>query len=68
MKETISDLKTFAFKGCKMAAQKKFVFVELCLTSRIFFGIVATIRIGREMLCLAYAEFFLLILGFVEIC
>ena len=34
-----------AHKGCKIVAQ-------FCLTSRVFFGIGATIRIGLEMLCL----------------
>ena len=55
----VSDLKTFAHKGCKIAAPKKPGFCgEFCLTSRIFVGIGATIRIGREMLCLPYAGFF----------
>ena len=44
-----SDLRIeyfFSGKGCKMAAQKK---------SSQFFGNGATIRIGREMLCLPFA-------------
>ena len=32
----VSDLKTFAHKGCKITAQKKMLFGEFCLTSRIF--------------------------------
>ena len=32
----VSDLKTFAYKGVKIAVQKKIVFGEFCLTSRIF--------------------------------
>ena len=55
----VSDLKTSAYKGCKITAQKNVIFGEFCLTSRIFVGIGATIRIGREMLCLPYVEFFL---------
>ena len=42
----VSDLKFFAHKGCKIVAQD-------------FFGIGATIRIGREILCLPYAGLFL---------
>ena len=41
-----------------MAQQKNLFFCEFCLTSRIFLDIGATIRIGREMLCLPYAIFF----------
>ena len=34
----VSDLKTFAHKGCKIAARKEksFLFGKFCLTSRIF--------------------------------
>ena len=46
----VFDLKTFAYKGCKIAAQNKFVFLA---NFGNFFGIGATIRIGREMLCLS---------------
>ena len=46
----VSDLKTFAHKGCKIAAQ-----------NRNFFCIGATIRIGREILCLPYAGIFLIL-------
>ena len=38
----VSDLKTFACKGCKITTQKKLVFGEFFLTS----GIGATIRGG----------------------
>ena len=55
----VSDLNTFfSHKGCKIAAQFIFfIFDEFCLSSRIVLGIGATIRIGREMLCLPYAGF-----------
>ena len=33
----VSDLKTIAQKGCKIAAQKKWLFGEFCLSSRIFY-------------------------------
>ena len=54
----VSDLKTFAHKGGKIAGQKKFVFRRILPYLQDFFGIRATIRIGREMLCLPYAGFF----------
>ena len=48
----VSDLKTFACEGYKTAA-------HFFLGGGNFaFGIGATIRIGREMLCLPYAGFF----------
>ena len=54
----VSDLKTFAHKGGKIAAQKKFVlFLANFALLAGFFGISATIGIGQEMLCLPYAEF-----------
>ena len=34
--------------------------------SRIFIGIVATLRIGREMLCLPYAGFFCYHIGHLK--
>ena len=46
-------------KGVKLPHAEENVFVKLCPTSRIFFGMDATIRIGREILCLMYAGFFL---------
>ena len=55
-KEVVSDLKTFAYKGCKIAAPKKVCFLAN-FGYQDFFGINATIRIGREMLCLPYAGF-----------
>ena len=51
----VSDLTTFAYKGCKIAAQKKVCFSANFALIAEFFGIGATIRIGREMLCLPYA-------------
>ena len=47
--------KTFPYKGCKIYLGKKisFFFCEICFSSRIF-GISATIRIGRDVLCLPY--------------
>ena len=59
LKEVVSDLKTFTYKGCKMAQQKKSFLANFALlTLTGFFGIGATIRINREMLCLPYAGFF----------
>ena len=49
-------MKTFAHKGCKIAAQKKNLQILPCYQD--FCGIGATIRIGREILCLPYAGFF----------
>ena len=50
--------KKMAYKGCKIAAQKKlFFFGKFCLTIRIF-CIGANICIGQEMLCLRYSGFF----------
>ena len=53
----VSDLKTVAYKGFKIAAQKKKNPANFALLAG-FFGIGATIRISREMLCLPYAGFF----------
>ena len=50
--------KYFVHKGYKITAYKSWIFDKFCLTSRIFFGIGATIRIGREMLCLLFEGFF----------
>ena len=44
------DLKTFSHKGCKIATHFFFFSAN--------FGIGATIRIGREVLFLPYAGFF----------
>ena len=47
-----------AYKGCKIAAQKKIGFsANFALLSGLF-CIGATIRIDQEMLCLPYAGFF----------
>ena len=46
-------------KGCKIAAQKKFLWADFALLSRVFFGIGATIHISQEILCLLHAGFFL---------
>ena len=54
----VSDLKTFAHKGCRIAAQKKVSFSANFALLAGFFGIGATIRIGREIQCLPYAGFF----------
>ena len=54
----VSDLKTFAHNGCKIAAQEKVFFLTNFALLACFFGIGATIRIGRETLCLLYAGFF----------
>ena len=52
--------KTFAYKGCKITAQKNLLFsANFALIADFFFGIGATIRIGQELLCLPYAGFFL---------
>ena len=48
----VSHLKTFACKGCKIAAQKKFFLAN--------FALIATIRIGREIQCLPSAGFLFL--------
>ena len=57
-KEVVSDLKTLAYKECKIAACKKFNFSANFALLAGFFGIGATIRIGREMVCLPCAGFF----------
>ena len=46
-------------KGVKLPRKKKLVFAAIFALLAGFFGIGATIRIGREMLCLPYAGFFL---------
>ena len=56
-------MKTFAFKGCKIAAQKKFFVWRIMPYKQDFFGIGATIRIGRDMLCLLYAGFLFGLIG-----
>ena len=57
----VSDLNIFVWKLSKIAAQKKFVFYAgfLGILGLPYCGIGATIRIGREMLCLPYAGFLL---------
>ena len=58
----VSDLKTFAYKECKFAIQKKVSFSANFALLSGFFCIGTTIRIGRigrEMLCLPYAGFFI---------
>ena len=57
-----SNIWTFLFgSGLKSPQKKKFFFCWFCLGPPSY-GIGATIRIGREMLCLPYAGFFILIL------
>ena len=54
----VSDLKMFAHKECKIAgAKKKFFFSANFALLAGFFGNGATIRIGREIVCLPYAGF-----------
>ena len=58
MKEVVSDLNTFAHKGCIIAVQKKkFFFSPNFALLPGFVCIGATLRIGQEMLCLQYAGF-----------
>ena len=46
----VSDLKTFAYNGCKIAAQKKLVFsANFALLAGFFFGIGATIDTRLEI-------------------
>ena len=53
-----SNIWTFLFGKClKSPRKKKFFFCWVCLGLPSY-GIGATIRIGREMLCLPYAGFF----------
>ena len=53
-----SNIWTFLFRsGLKSPRKKKFFFCRFCLGPPSY-GIGATIRIGREMLCLPYAGFF----------
>ena len=54
----VSDSKTLAHKGCKIAAPKKSANFDLLA---VFLGIGATLRIGGEILCLQYAGFFYII-------
>ena len=49
--------KTFAYKGCKITAQKKLVFSSNFAFVAGFFCIGATNRIRREMLCLLCVGF-----------
>ena len=51
----VSDLKTFANKGCKIAAQKK-IPANFALPA-IFFGIGDTVHVGWEIQCLPYVFF-----------
>ena len=55
-KDVVLDCKSFSHKGCKIAPQKKFFSSSADLALDLF-GIGATIRVGREMLCLPYARF-----------
>ena len=55
----VSDLKTVAHKGYKIAAHKKNFLGQILPYKQDFFGIGATIRIDKEILCFAYAEFLL---------
>ena len=48
---------SFANKECKIAAQEEKKIENFAILAG-FFGIGATIRIGREMRCLPYAGFF----------
>ena len=54
----VSDLITFAYKGCKISEQKKLTFWRILPYYKDFFDIGATLFIGREMLSLPYAGFF----------
>ena len=56
------DVLEFLRFGCFFPFFKKFVF--LAILGPPYCGIGATIRIGREMLCLPYAGFFLRIFFF----
>ena len=58
MEKVVSHCKTFGHKGCKIASQRKNSFLANFALLARFFGIGATIRIGREMLCLPYAGYF----------
>ena len=51
----VSDLKTFAHKGCKIVAQLP----QILPYYQDFFGISATIHIGRDILCLTFEVFVL---------
>ena len=53
----VSDLKTFAHTGCKIAAQffSSSFLANFALLAGFSICIVGTIRIGREILCLPYA-------------
>ena len=54
----VSDLKFFAYKGCKIAAQKSACFRQILPTYQNFFGIGDNILIDQEMLCLLHVGFF----------
>ena len=49
--------KTIAYKGCKITAQYFSVFLQFLPYQLDLFGIGATFRINREMLCFPYAGF-----------
>ena len=56
-----SNIWTFLFgSGLKSPRKKKFFFCWFCLGPPSY-GVRATVRIGREMLCLPYAGFFIYI-------
>ena len=61
------DFQTFAHKRCKIAAQEKFCFSANLPYQLDFFGIGATIRIHREVLCLPFAGFFKIVLWLILI-
>ena len=54
-KEVVLDLKTFAYKGCLVAAHKTENFSANFALPAGFYDIGATIRIGQEIQCLLYA-------------
>ena len=54
----VSDFQSFTNRGCNIAAIF-FVCGRFFLTEQDFFGIGATIHIGREILCLQYAGLFM---------
>ena len=54
----VSDLKTFDYKGCKIAAQKKLVFGKFCLTSRICLSLVL-LSTSVKRCFVSYAGFFI---------
>ena len=50
-------LKLLLIKGVKLPHKKSLFLGKFCLTEQNFFGIGATIYIGREILCLPYVGF-----------